>query len=92
MLEIKQSVGRGGKNRHTDVTTLQTALNVAIRYLNLKVDGVSGPETVAAIDYFQGRYAGVVATGLIEPQSSSQEQEALQTRYQLRKTRKSFST
>jgi peptidoglycan hydrolase-like protein with peptidoglycan-binding domain len=64
--EISASVGRGGKNHPDDVKAVQAALNVRAK-AGLKVDGVCGPKTTAAILGFQKTLAPLKADGLIEP-------------------------
>ena len=57
------SVGRGGMNRRDDVTIVQALLNdwfAAIARPTLKIDGLSGPRTVAAIQLFQSVFTAVV--------------------------------
>lgn len=49
---ISASVGRGGVNRSTDVTTVQHLLNVKTK-AGLKEDGSCGPKTISAILAFQ---------------------------------------
>ena len=57
MVAIADLLGRGGINRAKDVRTVQTLLNqhrpVPMRPIG--VDGLSGPETIAAIEDFQRR-------------------------------------
>jgi peptidoglycan hydrolase-like protein with peptidoglycan-binding domain len=63
MSSISSSVGKGGVNQHHDVQTVQTLLNDNLRKLaplnELNVDGISGPNTLAAITAFQGRVVGM---------------------------------
>ena len=49
---ISGSVGRGGQNKAPDVQAVQAALN-AKSNAGLKVDGICGPKTIAAISAFQ---------------------------------------
>ena len=51
---IRGAVGRGGANQSVDVKAVQTALNRRMR-AGLKVDGICGPLTIAAIGEFQKR-------------------------------------
>jgi peptidoglycan hydrolase-like protein with peptidoglycan-binding domain len=57
MSEIAQAVGRSALNLRQDVATVQTLLNDNQRKLGnlkpLKVDGIAGPKTLAAIELFQ---------------------------------------
>jgi hypothetical protein len=60
---IKGSVGRGGRNAPDDVRTIQSALNGVAPadggpVLQLAVDGVAGPLTIAAIEKYQKRQLG----------------------------------
>jgi len=63
MSDISSSVGKGGVNQRHDVITVQTLLNDNIRKFgpltDLKVDGLAGPHTVAAIEAFQRRLVGM---------------------------------
>lgn len=57
-LRILASVGAGGRNRSQDVRTIQHAVNVA-GYGPLRVDGLCGRKTVAAIGRFQSAFMRV---------------------------------
>lgn len=52
---IQQSVGQGGVNRPEDATIVQRLLNQNGYRPELRVDGVCGKQTVAAIRWFQER-------------------------------------
>jgi putative peptidoglycan binding protein len=70
MLKISKSVGKGGKNEPADVTTVQTALNKAIKTIGvpkLKVDGLSGKKTENAIKEFQKTIGLKKPDGRIDP-------------------------
>ena len=70
---ISKSVGVGGVNIPTDVTTIQTLLNLIPQLLGgpaplLKVDGFTGPKTNGAILGFQRKHFGQGgADGRIDP-------------------------
>lgn len=64
---ISRSVGRGGVNNPTDVSWVQERLNNCNARITVAVDGVFGPTTAAAIDYFQGRFLGLKPNGLVMP-------------------------
>jgi len=68
VLIIVGSVGQGGKNNPGDVRLIQRLLNdVAGRGGELlKVDGMAGPKTIAAITRFQEKVTGQ-ADGRIDP-------------------------
>ena len=53
---IRGSVGKGGRNRSTDVKTVQRLLNQHGK--SLKVDGIAGPLTIGAIESFQQQNFG----------------------------------
>jgi hypothetical protein len=63
MSSLNASVGKGGANQRADVRTVQTLLNDNHRKLTplplLVVDGIVGPRTLAAIEAFQRRVAGM---------------------------------
>lgn len=68
---IEKSVGRDGVNRADDVKRVQVVLNEVPHAsggpkLRLEVDGQCGPNTIAAIERFQGRQFGW-KDGLISP-------------------------
>lgn len=69
MFKIQGSVGRGGRNQSMDVRVIQQALNQKIKPLPpLKVDGIVGPKTQAAIDEFERREMKMARPGgRIEP-------------------------
>jgi peptidoglycan hydrolase-like protein with peptidoglycan-binding domain len=63
------SVGQGGNNRAQDVRIVQRLLNDSLakeRRILLKVDGIVGPKTIAAITAFQKGNTSV-ADGRIDP-------------------------
>ncbi|HLI29647.1 MAG TPA: N-acetylmuramidase family protein [Terriglobia bacterium] len=62
---LKSSVGRGGTNERNDVVTVQQLLRAAGFYQN-NVDGLCGPQTVAAISQFQAAFLAN-ADGCIDP-------------------------
>jgi len=69
--QLSGSVGIGGKNVAPDVTSVQELLNLAPGGLGgppfpVVVDGVIGPETVAAINRFQSKNFGW-ADGRVDP-------------------------
>jgi len=57
MSEIAQPVGRSAINLRQDVAVVQTLINDNLRKLSnvkpLKIDGIAGPKTLAAIEIFQ---------------------------------------
>ena len=59
MVDIKNSVGRGGKNAQADVRTIQHLINTnigAIAPLSpIEVDGKCGKQTIEAIEEYQRR-------------------------------------
>ena len=59
---IRASVGRKATNSRNDVKMVQQLINGNIWQLiplrELKVDGVNGPRTIGAIEYFQSRVLG----------------------------------
>ena len=57
MSKLSDSVGKGGSNLRPDVVTVQTLLNgkAAKTATPLKIDGICGPKTTAAIAGFQHR-------------------------------------
>jgi peptidoglycan hydrolase-like protein with peptidoglycan-binding domain len=65
---IHHSVGEKGKNNHADVRLVQRLLNDYIDDPTrlLKVDGIVGPKTLAAIRDFQTNATGVV-DGRVDP-------------------------
>ena len=68
---ITGSVGRGGRNMASDVRTIQSALNEVSPMdggpaPELKVDGIVGPLTIAAIEKYQRRQIGR-ADGRVDP-------------------------
>ena len=70
---IRGSVGRFGQNNAADARTIQNALNGVAQSQGgplpqLKVDGVAGPKTIAAIEKFQrAQFPGLTPDGLISP-------------------------
>lgn len=68
---ISKSVGRGGVNYPADVKWVQERLNNCNARITVSIDGVFGPTTAAAIDYFQGRFLGLKPTGLVAPSEST---------------------
>ncbi len=68
---LLKSVGRGGVNDPADVKWVQQRLNNCNARIKVRVDGVFGPTTAAAIDYFQGRFLGLKPTGLVYPSEST---------------------
>lgn len=68
---ISRSVGRGGVNNPADVRWVQERLNNCNARITVSVDGVFGPTTAAAIDYFQGRFLGLKPSGLVNPSEST---------------------
>lgn len=76
MVDIKSSVGRGGKNAEADVRTIQHLINTNIGAIDpmapLKADGKCGNQTIAAIEEFQRRSLNMSAPdGLITPTCST---------------------
>ncbi|MBL8213603.1 MAG: hypothetical protein JNK87_22990 [Bryobacterales bacterium] len=68
-MAITASVGKGGVNLRTDTVRIQEALNLFRQQHNLpllKVDGIVGPKTIAAITNFQQSYTRIV-DGRIDP-------------------------
>jgi peptidoglycan hydrolase-like protein with peptidoglycan-binding domain len=68
-MSISASVGNGGVNKPVDVITVQEYLCVARRQDGLppiKVDGLVGPETIAAITLFEQTHTGI-ADGRVDP-------------------------
>jgi peptidoglycan hydrolase-like protein with peptidoglycan-binding domain len=66
---ILDSVGEGGSNQTADVRIVQRLLNDWLSSANqteLKVDGLAGPKTTAAIVAFQKANIGV-ADGKVDP-------------------------
>jgi hypothetical protein len=68
---IQGAVGRGGRNLPADVRTIQSALNAEAPpeggpTVKLKVDGLAGPLTIAAIEKYQKRKIGW-ADGRVDP-------------------------
>jgi len=57
--KISSSVGKGGKNKPEDVVIIQELLNVNANKIGLhrplRVDGIAGKNTIAAIEAFQKR-------------------------------------
>ena len=63
------SVGRSAANRQEDVRLIQRLLNdarAALKLELLKIDGLAGPKTVAAIEDYQRRNA-LTADGRVDP-------------------------
>ena len=58
---LQSTVGKGGRNLSTDVLIVQSKLNkFSLAPLRaLKEDGIAGKLTVASIEAFQARYAGI---------------------------------
>jgi peptidoglycan hydrolase-like protein with peptidoglycan-binding domain len=70
--QIKFPVGSGGVNEVMDVSVVQYLLNRACARVGvplelIEVDGVMGPETLAAIREFQERYSPKRVNGRVEP-------------------------
>jgi peptidoglycan hydrolase-like protein with peptidoglycan-binding domain len=63
---IGGAVGRGGKNAKEDVEAVQTALN-SLAHAGLKVDGICGPKTIAAIMAFQKTLGQLNPDGNVTP-------------------------
>jgi peptidoglycan hydrolase-like protein with peptidoglycan-binding domain len=76
MVTITASVGQGGVNRSADVQAIQNALN-SISAIGggasppLKVDGMVGPKTIAAILKFQKTNLGLTQDGKVDPSGST---------------------
>jgi lysozyme len=67
MAGINGSVGQGGDNNAADVSAVQQWLNARLGAA-LQVDGICGPQTIAAIKSFQATVRGVITPdGLISP-------------------------
>jgi peptidoglycan hydrolase-like protein with peptidoglycan-binding domain len=69
--QIRRSVGAGGVNNPQDVGIVQHLLNLshALRGVpteRLQVNGIAGPETLAAISEFQSKFCTAV-DGRIDP-------------------------
>lgn len=72
---ITASVGQGGVNRAQDVGIVQYLLNRAgvkrgIPKMQIDVDGVAGPQTVAALKEFQAAFCKTV-DGIVYPNSET---------------------
>lgn len=69
MYRITGSVGRGGTNLESDVRTVQILLNrqIIAPATLLKVDGLIGPKTIAAIVTYQQRMRLPVCDGRVDP-------------------------
>jgi len=70
------SVGQGGVNRREDVLTLQQLLNLHLSQLMalqpLRIDGLCGPKTIAAIKEFQKRVLHLAnPDGRVDPHGST---------------------
>lgn len=68
-MPISASVGKGGVNLRNDTLRIQEALNIFRQQQNLtllKVDGIVGPKTIAAITHFQQSHTRIV-DGRIDP-------------------------
>ena len=66
---ISQSVGQGGVNRQPDVFLVQRLVNDAnckSGQVLLKIDGIAGPKTIAAIKHFQ-KFASLPVDGRVDP-------------------------
>lgn len=76
MVTITASVGNGGINRKADVEAIQKALN-SISSIGggaspqLKVDGIIGPKTIAAILNFQKTNLGLTQDGKVDVNGST---------------------
>ena len=73
---IKFSVGSGGVNDLMDVSVVQYLLNgasarVGIPLELIEVDGIMGPETLAAIREFQQRYFPKRVDGRVDPEGET---------------------
>jgi putative chitinase len=73
---ISRSVGRGGRNDHTDVKTVQILLNLSADTLGpvipLVEDGIAGAGTFGAIEKFQRQVMGMANPSVcIDPQSAT---------------------
>jgi len=69
---IESSVGSGGVNDSMDVSVVQYLLNRASARIGtplqlIEVDGIMGPETLAAIRAFQKRYFPKRVDGRVDP-------------------------
>lgn len=69
---IKSSVGSGGVNDSMDVSVVQYLLNRASARIGtplelIEVDGIIGPETLAAIRQFQKRFFPKRVDGRVDP-------------------------
>lgn len=67
---LEGSVGRGGANNRHDVELVQLLLNgwmEASKKPALAIDGVVGPQTIAAITSFQREYTPAFMSGRIDP-------------------------
>jgi hypothetical protein len=74
MAQIRGSVGKRGLNANDDVRTVQSLLNKhrTVPYRLLKVDGINGPETEAAIEEFQRRVVKLAnPDGRVDPASTT---------------------
>ncbi len=71
MESISASVGRGGRNLPDAVKVVQRLLSKIVTEINLVDDGLTGPKTVAGLAYFQGRYVGVLPSGIVHPNDST---------------------
>lgn len=72
-LVLERSVGQAGANHATDVRVVQRLLNDWLgknAQPQLKVDGLSGPKTIAAITLFQKKISSI-ADGRVDPQGPS---------------------
>lgn len=70
MATVSGSVGLAGANRRDDVSTVQRLLNahIAPGGNSLRVDGIAGPQTIAAIRSFQQRIVQLrVPDGRVDP-------------------------
>lgn len=64
--KLTGSVGKGGRNLDADVKLVQALLNLRT-HSSLKIDGVIGPQTIAAITGFQRKNVGYSSPdGLVE--------------------------
>lgn len=76
MVTISASVGNGGANRKADVEAIQQALNSISPIaggptVKLKVDGIVGPKTIAAILNFQKANLGLTQDGKVDVNGST---------------------
>lgn len=72
-MRLKGSVGQGGRNLASDATYVQLLLadwQMVNSQQPIKVDGIVGPKTIAAIRAFQAKNIAVT-DGLVEPNRSS---------------------